>query len=170
MSQFGACSARISGDRQTHTHTQTDTQNDYCNPRCACAPRVNNGFSLIGNNQLHMVENNLYTARIAYLCSLVLPPLLQVFASTITMTVAMVILKINTTATTTVPPIIPLVLSVPLSVGLHTTSQLATLPLATLQEREMELAVMELTDTKHLSWSWDCICSLDKHRAFFLSH
>ena len=20
---------------------QTDTQNDYCNPRCACAPRVN---------------------------------------------------------------------------------------------------------------------------------
>ena len=24
-----------------HTHTQTDTQNDYRNPRCACAPRVN---------------------------------------------------------------------------------------------------------------------------------
>ena len=23
-----------------HTHTQTDTQNDYRNPRCACAPRV----------------------------------------------------------------------------------------------------------------------------------
>ena len=21
--------------------THTDTQNDYCNPRCACAPRVN---------------------------------------------------------------------------------------------------------------------------------
>ena len=38
-------------------------------------------------------------------------------------------------------------LSVPLSVSLHTTSQLATEPLATLQEREMEEAVMELTDT-----------------------
>ena len=45
------------------------------------------------------------------------------------------------------PGRLPLVLSVPLSVGLHTTSQLATLPLATLQEREMELAVMELTLT-----------------------
>ena len=41
----------------------------------------------------------------------------------------------------------PLVLSVPLSVGLQITSQLATLPLDTLQEREMEAAVMELTDT-----------------------
>ena len=37
--------------------------------------------------------------------------------------------------------------SVPLSVGLQITSQLATLPLDTLQEREMEVAVMELTDT-----------------------
>ena len=44
MSRFGACSARISGDRQTHTHTdrQTDTQTKYSNPRCACVPRVNN--------------------------------------------------------------------------------------------------------------------------------
>ena len=24
-----------------HTHTHTDTQTKYCNPRCACAPRVN---------------------------------------------------------------------------------------------------------------------------------
>ena len=39
MSRFGACSARTSGDR--HTHTQTDTQTKYRNPRCACAPRVN---------------------------------------------------------------------------------------------------------------------------------
>ena len=31
-----ACSARTRADRQT------DRQNDYCNPRCACAPRVNN--------------------------------------------------------------------------------------------------------------------------------
>ena len=28
------------GDRHTDTHT--DTQTKYCNPRCACAPRVNN--------------------------------------------------------------------------------------------------------------------------------
>ena len=26
----------------THTHTHTHTQDDYSNPRCACAPRVNN--------------------------------------------------------------------------------------------------------------------------------
>ena len=26
---------------ETDTHTHTDTQNDYRNPRCACAPRVN---------------------------------------------------------------------------------------------------------------------------------
>ena len=25
----------------TYTHRHTDTQNDYRNPRCACAPRVN---------------------------------------------------------------------------------------------------------------------------------
>ena len=35
ISRLVACSARIVADRQT------DTQNDYCNPRCACAPRVN---------------------------------------------------------------------------------------------------------------------------------
>ena len=28
-------------DRHTHTHTHTHTQDNYCNPRCACAPRVN---------------------------------------------------------------------------------------------------------------------------------
>ena len=35
MGRLVACSARISVD--THTHRQ----NDYRNPRCACAPRVN---------------------------------------------------------------------------------------------------------------------------------
>ena len=34
-----------------------------------------------------------------------------------------------------------------LSVGLQATSQLATIPLDIIQEREMEVAVMELTDT-----------------------
>ena len=37
ISRLVACSARIVADKQT------DTQNDYCNPRCACAPRVNKG-------------------------------------------------------------------------------------------------------------------------------
>ena len=36
ISRLVACSARIVADKQT------DTQNDYCNPRSACAPRVNN--------------------------------------------------------------------------------------------------------------------------------
>ena len=35
-----ACSKRIETDRQTDRHT--DTQTKYCNPRCACVPRVNN--------------------------------------------------------------------------------------------------------------------------------
>jgi len=39
MSRLGPCTARISGDRQTDTHT--DTQTKYSNPCCACAPRVN---------------------------------------------------------------------------------------------------------------------------------
>ena len=41
-----ARTARIAcADRHTHTHTyihtHTHTQEDYCNPLCACAPRVN---------------------------------------------------------------------------------------------------------------------------------
>ena len=39
ISRLVACSARIVVDRQTNR--QTDTQTNYCNPRCACAPRVN---------------------------------------------------------------------------------------------------------------------------------
>ena len=41
ISRLVACSARVVVDRQTDRHT--DTQNDYCNPRCACAPRVTCG-------------------------------------------------------------------------------------------------------------------------------
>ena len=59
ISRLVACSARIV-DRQTdrQTDTQTDTQNvadkqthrqnDYCNPRCACAPRVNGKVLTLG--------------------------------------------------------------------------------------------------------------------------
>ena len=39
ISRFVDCSLRIVVDKQTDK--QTHTQNDYCNPRCACAPRVN---------------------------------------------------------------------------------------------------------------------------------
>ena len=68
------------------------------------------------------------------------------------------------------PGRLPLVFSVPLSVGLHTTSQLATLPLTTLQEREMEVAVMELTLTNTCPGAGTRNkdeFSLDKHRVFF---
>ena len=39
INRLVACSPRIVVDKQTDR--QTHTQNDYCNPRCACAPRVN---------------------------------------------------------------------------------------------------------------------------------
>ena len=35
INRLVACSARIVADKQTNK------QNDYCNPRCVCAPRVN---------------------------------------------------------------------------------------------------------------------------------
>ena len=38
MDRLVTCSARIRVDRQTDG--QLDRQNDYCNPRCACAPRL----------------------------------------------------------------------------------------------------------------------------------
>ena len=31
----------MSGHTYTHTHIHTYTQDNYSNPRCACAPRVN---------------------------------------------------------------------------------------------------------------------------------
>ena len=55
VSLFGrlvACSGRKRGNRQTDRRTdrqtdrQTDLQTKYCNPRCACAPRVNNDIKL----------------------------------------------------------------------------------------------------------------------------
>ena len=47
---FVACSSRIEVDRQTDTHTHTDGQTKYRNPRCACAPRVN---QFIGTHNAH---------------------------------------------------------------------------------------------------------------------
>ena len=41
ISRLVACSARIVADKQTNKQTDRQTQNDYCNPRYTCAPRVN---------------------------------------------------------------------------------------------------------------------------------
>ena len=55
ISRLVACSARIVVDRQTdkQTNRQTDTQTKYCNPRCACAPRVNNLLYFLLQIQLY---------------------------------------------------------------------------------------------------------------------
>ena len=49
----------------THTHTHTHTHNNYRNPRCACAPRVNNssGMSLLS---LYLLELIYFCKRIIY--------------------------------------------------------------------------------------------------------
>ena len=39
---------------QTHTHTHTHTRDNYCNPLCACAPRVNKGPLCYCNGQQYM--------------------------------------------------------------------------------------------------------------------
>ena len=44
ISRLVAYSARIVIYRHSQTNKQRDAQNDYCNPRCACAPRVNNYY------------------------------------------------------------------------------------------------------------------------------
>ena len=56
ISRLVACSPRIVVD--THTHTHTATQNDYCNPRCACAPRVNNTTSDSINSSIAQSHGN----------------------------------------------------------------------------------------------------------------
>ena len=50
ISRLVACSARIVVD--THIHTHTDTENDYCNPRCACASRYKDYFQYIARAPL----------------------------------------------------------------------------------------------------------------------
>ena len=44
-----------------HTYTHTYTHDNYYNPRCACAPRVNNVIGMVLGN--HVI----------YICSIVLP-------------------------------------------------------------------------------------------------
>ena len=48
-----ACSGRISVDTHTHTHTHKDRQTNYCNPRCACVPRVNYSWSIASSILQH---------------------------------------------------------------------------------------------------------------------
>ena len=37
----------MSGHTYTHTHIHTYTHDNYYNPRCACAPRVNNNTVVV---------------------------------------------------------------------------------------------------------------------------
>ena len=48
-------------NRHTDTHTDTHTQTKYCNPRCACAPRVNDR-SIAGNLRLLTSRNGIGNA------------------------------------------------------------------------------------------------------------
>ena len=48
------------------TKRQTDTQNGYCNPRCACVPRVNDNQSNVGK----MILKGAYNITEAMKCSM----------------------------------------------------------------------------------------------------
>ena len=41
----------------THTHTHTHTQDNYSNPRCACALRVNNVYMILWGKAKKYVQN-----------------------------------------------------------------------------------------------------------------
>ena len=44
-------------DTQTQTHRHTDTQNDYCNPHCACALRVNKLTTVAVQSELVYIKS-----------------------------------------------------------------------------------------------------------------
>ena len=46
----------LKSEMLSNTHTHTDTQTKYCNPRCTCAPRVN---KLSYEGYFHMVFEHL---------------------------------------------------------------------------------------------------------------
>ena len=54
----------MSGHTHIHTYTHTNTQDNYSNPRCACAPRVNWGEPY---SESHLDE--LAAALLWYMCS-----------------------------------------------------------------------------------------------------
>ena len=58
ISRLVACSARIVVDRQTDG--QTDTPTNYCNPRCACAPRVNE-LRTHCSSRVMMLQNTIFS-------------------------------------------------------------------------------------------------------------
>ena len=51
-------------NRHTHTDTHTDTQTKYCNPRCTCAPRVND-VRLVQNSNNGSSSNSFTRRNIA---------------------------------------------------------------------------------------------------------
>ena len=65
ISRLVACNPRIVID--THTDRQTDTQTKYCNPRCACAPRVN--YAIHAFNAKHNAGQIPMHSHIVYPCS-----------------------------------------------------------------------------------------------------
>ena len=66
ISRLVACSARIVADKQTNK--QTDTQNDYCNPRCVCAPRVNKMIKVYLQVST-IVDRYMYITHVTCTCS-----------------------------------------------------------------------------------------------------
>ena len=49
------CQIRANRHPHTHTHTHPHTQPKYCNPRCACAPRVNNTHKVTTLLEVYML-------------------------------------------------------------------------------------------------------------------
>ena len=62
-----ARTARIAcSDR--HTYRQTDTRDNYCNPLCACAPRVNNIYNWVILSLLQSLTSFQFIWRSNYVC------------------------------------------------------------------------------------------------------
>ena len=67
----------------THTHTHTDTQAKYCNPRCACVPRVNHHVYVLDtmNMETQCPEHSNISGCLAKNCLLALKCYLLVIIS-----------------------------------------------------------------------------------------
>ena len=57
-----ACSDRHT-DTYIHIHTHTHTRDNYCNPLCACAPRVNKISATISHRTVVRMQHYAQTAR-----------------------------------------------------------------------------------------------------------
>ena len=75
LGRLVACSARIVG--LTYTHTHTHTQTNYCNPCCACAPRVNYLDQSVTQLRTHIFKDDVSDAFDDSSFALSCPQLLQ---------------------------------------------------------------------------------------------